>query len=599
MDFLPRGLPDLAPAYLPQLELPHTGHYNTLPAQQLYRSYDVNRTSAFTLQAQLSGGPGVTTQNHALHPFSLPTLHSSHAQFNLEYAGNSQFVSASTSAPAGPASPMGPPDRPRKRKAATLRADDWEPYKKRILDLHIEQKKSLPEVRQIVEKECGFKAELRQYRSRVSQWGKDKNVKPQEMQAIVRKRQKRKLVDTNKGQLVFEVRGSLVEPPKIERWMKRHNVVDSVLYAPSPAASTPSAVGCHTISERGSPAMISMYSPAASVLSPRGMYLAAQSPQMPSPALSVSSIVRPQHSVFTGQSPAPAHRSLLNLQLGFVHGLSTSRSAIDVGAQTRYKEDEEERLWSQVQRADVTFISKPLETSGTLYKLGSVLIAQGRYRAAEAQIRKLVESHKGQSSNSDDGTEILKALDLLGQVLDCQGLYVKAERLFRRAIQGRKDVLGPEHPDTLMSMSNLASVLDSQGKYEEAEAMNRQTLALYQTVLGPEHPDTLTSISNLARVLHSQGKYEEAEAMNRQELECTKKVLGPEHPDTLTSMSNLARVLDSQGKYEEAEAMNRQTLALYQTVLGPEHPHTLTSMNNLAAMLGSQGKYEEAETMHR
>jgi Tfp pilus assembly protein PilF len=32
-------------------------------------------------------------------------------------------------------------------------------------------------------------------------------------------------------------------------------------------------------------------------------------------------------------------------------------------------------------------------------------------------------------------------------------------------------------------------------------------------MLGPEHPDTLASISNLGWVLKSQGKYEEAEAM--------------------------------------------------------------------------------------
>ncbi len=51
----------------------------------------------------------------------------------------------------------------------------------------------------------------------------------------MRKHLKRKLVETHKGQLVFEVRGSQVEPPKIERWMKRHHVVDSFLYKPSPA----------------------------------------------------------------------------------------------------------------------------------------------------------------------------------------------------------------------------------------------------------------------------------------------------------------------------------------------------------------------------
>ncbi|KAF2831501.1 kinesin light chain 1 [Ophiobolus disseminans] len=171
---------------------------------------------------------------------------------------------------------------------------------------------------------------------------------------------------------------------------------------------------------------------------------------------------------------------------------------------------------------------------------------------------------------------------LLERVGTCQkdlGQYTAAEASHRQVSSLREEVLGPEHPDTLTSMSNLALVLNSQGKYKEAEAMNRQTLAWREKVLGPKHPDTLTSLSNLARVMDSQGKYEEAEAMNRQELECTKKkVLGPEHPYTLTSMSNLAQVLNSQGKYKEAEAMNRQTLARREKVLGPEQPDTLTSV---------------------
>jgi hypothetical protein len=56
------------------------------------------------------------------------------------------------------------------------------------------------------------------------------------MQAIVRKRQRRKLIETNKAELVFEVRDSIVPLQKIERWMKRNEVVESFLYAPSPAA---------------------------------------------------------------------------------------------------------------------------------------------------------------------------------------------------------------------------------------------------------------------------------------------------------------------------------------------------------------------------
>jgi hypothetical protein len=46
--------------------------------------------------------------------------------------------------------------------------------------------------------------------------GKGKNVKSYEVEATVRKRQKRKLIETKKGPPAFEVRGSQVEPQKVE-----------------------------------------------------------------------------------------------------------------------------------------------------------------------------------------------------------------------------------------------------------------------------------------------------------------------------------------------------------------------------------------------
>ena len=56
------------------------------------------------------------------------------------------------------------------------------------------------------------------------------------MRAIVRKRQQRKLVEFNKGELSFKVRGKKVKPQKVDRWMKRNEIPESVLYAPSSAA---------------------------------------------------------------------------------------------------------------------------------------------------------------------------------------------------------------------------------------------------------------------------------------------------------------------------------------------------------------------------
>jgi tetratricopeptide (TPR) repeat protein len=109
-----------------------------------------------------------------------------------------------------------------------------------------------------------------------------------------------------------------------------------------------------------------------------------------------------------------------------------------------------------------------------------------------------------------------------------------------------------------------------QGNLGEAEA---------EKVLGPEHPDTLTSVSNLGLALSKRGKYEEAESMHRRALEGREKVLGPEHPDTLTSFGNLGSVLSRQGKYEEAESMYRRALEGRKKVLGPKHLDTLTNSN--------------------
>jgi len=56
------------------------------------------------------------------------------------------------------------------------------------------------------------------------------------MKPIVRKRQYRRLVETNKGELMFRIRGNVVDPEKIERWMKRNQIPEDMVYAPSPAA---------------------------------------------------------------------------------------------------------------------------------------------------------------------------------------------------------------------------------------------------------------------------------------------------------------------------------------------------------------------------
>ena len=109
------------------------------------------------LQAQTLGGPAVPMQQHALQAFH-PALRAGHHRFNAGLNDNDRSLSAST-APLIPEMRLTSSKRPRKPKAVAIRSADWEPYKKAILTLHLEQNMPLRKVQQMIEKEYGFKAE--------------------------------------------------------------------------------------------------------------------------------------------------------------------------------------------------------------------------------------------------------------------------------------------------------------------------------------------------------------------------------------------------------------------------------------------------------
>jgi tetratricopeptide (TPR) repeat protein len=93
-------------------------------------------------------------------------------------------------------------------------------------------------------------------------------------------------------------------------------------------------------------------------------------------------------------------------------------------------------------------------------------------------------------------------------------------------------VVGPEHPDTLLTRSDLAEVFYHQNKYTEAETEFREVLKLREKVLGPDNPNTLNTCFGLALCLRAEGQIQEASALAQRAAEGARKFLGPEHPDT-------------------------------------------------------------------
>lgn len=119
---------------------PSGGPYSSeslFPPQDAYGVYSANLTSTAAIAGQHTPSMAVpATTSQRIEGQDLESYNNDHVS-----------------------TPMSPPlTKLRKRKAPTLRADDWEPYKHRILELHLDQGVTLKELVPRIETEFGFTA---------------------------------------------------------------------------------------------------------------------------------------------------------------------------------------------------------------------------------------------------------------------------------------------------------------------------------------------------------------------------------------------------------------------------------------------------------
>ncbi|KAJ3102326.1 Kinesin light chain 3 [Physocladia obscura] len=175
--------------------------------------------------------------------------------------------------------------------------------------------------------------------------------------------------------------------------------------------------------------------------------------------------------------------------------------------------------------------------------------------------------------------------DALADLRVKQGKYKAAKSLYINALTWKKEVLGEDHQNVLVSLNNLAVLYQTQGLHTEAESLG---------YWGRGDPDTLASLNNLAILYDSQGLYTKAELLHPDCLARRMRVLSEDHHDTLDSLGNLAILYKNQGLYSKAEPLFVDCLARTTRTLGMDHPDTLQSLNNLAALYNQQRLYTKA-----
>ena len=172
--------------------------------------------------------------------------------------------------------------------------------------------------------------------------------------------------------------------------------------------------------------------------------------------------------------------------------------------------------------------------------------------------------------------------------------FAEAEPLYAEVVARSRATLGDRDPDTLQAWNDHALVLEQLGRLGEAAPLYRQALDGRREVLGPNDPATIVSLNNYGTILIQLGRYDEAEPALAEALKLQRAVHGPDNSEAVAMLSNYAYLLAEMGRSQEAEPLAAEALATSRRVMGDRHPQTIKTANTLAAAQTKNGKLGEA-----
>jgi tetratricopeptide (TPR) repeat protein len=127
---------------------------------------------------------------------------------------------------------------------------------------------------------------------------------------------------------------------------------------------------------------------------------------------------------------------------------------------------------------------------------------------------------------------------------------------------------------------------------DQAETLRRKDLAISERVLGPEHPDTLISLSNLGALLRRRGRFEDAVATLERAVAGTRKAFPADYEGLGFTLGWYGSCLSKIGKHAEAEAALLEARSIIVNKMGEKHPIAKQMALDLVTIYGAWDKAE-------
>ena len=156
------------------------------------------------------------------------------------------------------------------------------------------------------------------------------------------------------------------------------------------------------------------------------------------------------------------------------------------------------------------------------------------------------------------------------------GLVSGAGVLFTETLKptGNPELFAGDRETRLAAATNMTSLggyfaLREDGLYAAAGLLS-SSLAIRRDILGPDHPDTVQIALMLGPVYRRMGRLDDAEKLYLAAFHAQEKAKGSNNPELSLYIKLLADVYEEQGRATEAQALNEHMRALFRDAFGAQ-----------------------------
>jgi hypothetical protein len=229
-----------------------------------------------------------------------------------------------------------------------------------------------------------------------------------------------------------------------------------------------------------------------------------------------------------------------------------------------------------------------------LWAQGALAEARATAERVERAWTTMLRASTDDTDRHDLRRQLLLLRSLLATVLRDLAFPEKSHALDLAVVIEQTDLLGREHPHTLITAGGLAADLRALGRYDEALARERETYRTWVEAFGEDSPRSLTALRGLAESTRLVGDFRSAREQDTIAYERSSMVLGPHHPGTLSAAVGLGIDLRDAGEFEPSVALLTATASSLEETLGREGRATIEARLSLAFSMHAAGRSEQA-----